>query len=459
MVRSINPGNIPRLEDIEISGAVLAFTFGISVFTGVLFGVAPAWRAIRVDLNGSLKSGGRSGQTDGGMRLARHQLRGLLVASELAFSLMLLVGAGLLIRSFVRLESVPPGFATEHVLSMQVVASGPKYREDKAAVQFYQEIGDRIARLPGITAQGVVDALPLTGEVGWGGIHVEGYAPPPGQELQVDIRSASTDYFRAMDIPLVKGRFFSEHDTIDTQMVAIIDAKFAQRFWPHDNPIGKHLWFDPKKPIVIAGVVGVVKQYGLDNEGKIAVYFAERQTGGNGMFLVARTSSDEAGLADAIVREIHAVDSDVLVYDVRTMEGRLHDSLARQRFSTTMLGAFAAFALLLAAVGVYGVMSYLVSQSTHDIGVRIALGAQAADIVGLVVRQGMTLGGIGIASGLIGAAVLTRVMSSLLFGVSAHDAVTFSAVAVILAAVAFAATVIPARRATRVDPMVALREE
>jgi predicted permease len=458
-VRSINPGNIPRLEDIEINGAVLAFTFGISVVTGVLFGLAPAWRALRVDLNGSLKSGGRSGQTDGGMRLARHQLRGLLVASELAFSLMLLVGAGLLIRSFARLQSVPPGFATDHVLSMQVVASGPKYREHKATVQFYQEAGDRVARLPGVTAQGVVDALPLTGEVGWGGIHVEGYAPPPGQELQVDIRSASTDYFRAMDIPLVKGRYFSEHDTSDTQMVAIIDAKFAQRFWPHDNPIGKHLWFDPKKPTVIAGVVGVVKQYGLDNEGKIAVYFAERQVGGNGMFLVARTSSDEVGLGDAIVREIHAVDPDVLIYDVRTMQGRLHDSLARQRFSTTMLGAFAAFALLLAAVGVYGVMSYLVSQSTHDIGVRIALGAQARDIVGLVVRQGMTLGGMGIAGGLIGAALLTRVMSSLLFGVSAHDAVTFSVVAVILAAVAFAATVIPARRATRVDPMVALREE
>jgi predicted permease len=459
LVRTINPGNIPRLEDIEINGAVLAFTFGISVVTGVVFGLAPAWRAMKVDLNTSLKSGGRSGQTDSGLRLARHRLRGLLVVSELALSLMLVIGAGLLIRSFVRLQGVPPGFATDHVLSMRVVASGPKYREDKAVVQFYQEIGDRITHLPGVKTEGLVSALPLTGAVGWGGINVEGYAPPPGQELQVDIRIASTDYFRTMDIALLKGRFFSEHDTGDSPLVAIIDEKFAQRFWPHDNPIGKHVWFDPKKPIMIAGVVGVVKQYGLDNEGKIAVYFPHNRQASNGMYLVARTSSDAAGLAAAIVREIHGGDPNVVVYDLRTMQDRLHDSLARQRFSTTMLGAFAAFALLLATVGVYGVMSYLVSQSTHDMGVRIALGAPPGNIVGLVVRHGMELAGIGIGAGLIGAIVLTRVMASLLFGVTATDAVTFLAVTVILGAAAFAATVIPALRASGVDPMVALREE
>jgi predicted permease len=459
LVRTINPGNIPRLEDIEINGAVLAFTFGISVVTGVVFGLAPAWRAMKVDLNTSLKSGGRSGQTDSGLRLARHRLRGLLVVSELALSLMLVIGAGLLIRSFVRLQGVPPGFSTDYVLSMQVVASGPKYKEDKAVVQFYQEIGDRITHLPGVETEGLVSALPLTGAVGWGGINVEGYAPPPGQELQVDIRIASTDYFRTMDIALLKGRFFSEHDTGDSQQVAIIDEKFAQRFWPHDNPIGKHVWFDPKKPIMIAGVVGVVKQYGLDNEGKIAVYFPHNRQASNGMYLVARTSSDAAGLAGAIVREIHSVDPNVVVYDVRTMQDRLYDSLARQRFSATMLGAFAAFALLLATVGVYGVMSYLVSQSTHDMGVRIALGAPPGNIVGLLVRHGMELAGIGIGAGLIGAIVVTRVMASLLFGVTATDAVTFLAVTVILGAAAFAATVIPALRASGVDPMVALREE
>jgi predicted permease len=459
VVHTINPGNVPRLEDIGIDGAVLAFTFGISVVTGVVFGLAPAWRAIRVDVHTSLKSGGRSGQSDSGLRLARHRLRGLLVISELALSLMLVIGAGLLVRSFVRLQSVPPGFTTDHVLSMQVVASGPKYREDKAVVQFYREIGDRITHLPGVKSEGEVSTLPLTGAVGWGGINVEGYTPPPGQELQVDLRFASTDYFRALDIPLLKGRFFSAHDTSDSQRVVIIDEKFAQRFWPHDNPIGKHLWFDPKKPMLIAGVVGVVKQYGLDNEGKMAVYFPHSQLASNSMYLVVRTSSDAAGLASAIVREIHAVDSEVVVYDIRTMQDRLHDSLARQRFSTTMLGAFAAFALLLATVGVYGVMSYLVSQSTHDMGVRIALGAQPGNIVGLVVGHGMRLAAIGIGAGLIGAMALTRVMASLLFGVTATDAVTFAAVTLILGTAAFAATVIPALRASSVDPMVALREE
>jgi predicted permease len=458
LVRTINPGNIPRLDDIEVNGAVLAFTFGISIVTGVLFGVAPAWRAMKVDLNTSLKAGGRSGQSDGGLRLARNRLRGLLVVSELALSLMLLTGAGLLIRSFLRLQSVPPGFATEHILSMQVAVNRSK--DQKGAAQFFQEAGDRITHLPGVKSQGLVSALPLTGSVGWGQINVDGYTPPPGQELQVDIRVASTDYFRAVDIPLLKGRFFNEHDTKDSQQTAIIDAKFAQRFWPHDNPIGKHLWFDhPEKPFTIAGVVGVVKQYGLDSEGKIAVYFPHHQQPLRDVYLVVRTSSDPAGLAGAVVREIHAVDPNALVYEVRTMQDRLRDSLARQRFSTLMLGAFAAFALLLAAVGVYGVMSYLVSQSTHDIGVRVALGAQPGNILGLVVRQGMELAAIGIAGGLIGALVLTRAMTSLLFGVTATDAVTFSSVALILALVAFAATVIPAFRATTVDPMVALRDE
>jgi predicted permease len=288
---------------------------------------------------------------------------------------------------------------------------------------------------------------------------VEGYAPPPGQELQVDQRTASKDYFRAMKIPLLKGRYFDDHDSSDSQPVAIIDEQFAQRFWPRDNPIGKHLWFDPKKPITISGVVGMVKQYGLDSGSKIVVYFPHRQATNGWMYLVARTSTNPADLANAIVREIHAVDPGVPVYGIRTMEERLYDSLARQRFATTMLGAFAAFALLLAAVGVYGVISYLVTQSTHDIGLRVALGAQPGQILGLVVRQGMLLAGVGMGVGLIVSAALTRVMAGLLFGVSATDAATFAGVAVTLAAVAFAASAIPARRATRIDPMTALREE
>jgi len=311
-----------------------------------------------------------------------------------------------------------------------------------------------------VVAEGVVSALPMTGEVGWGIINVEGYAPPPGQELQADIRVASTDYFRTMEIPLRTGRFFTEDDNADKPQVVIIDEKFAQRFWPNSDPIGKHLWFrDAKKPITIVGVVGVVKQYGLETDGKIATYFPQQQYSDPRMFLAVRTLSKAAGLSSAVVSQIHAVDPDVVVYEIRTMQERLHDSLARQRFASTMLGAFAVFALLLAAVGLYGVMSHLVTQSTHDIGVLVTLGARPGNIIGLVVRQGMQLAGIGIAAGLVGALGLTRVMNSLLFGVSTTDALTFATVPALLAAVAFAATVIPAWRATRVDPMVALRQE
>jgi predicted permease len=461
-VRTINPGNIPRLEDIAINSGVLIFTLGVSLATGILFGVAPVWRAIKVDLNTSLKAGGRSGQSDGGLYLKKHSLRGLLVVSELTLSLMLLIGAGLLIRSFVRLQSVAPGFTTDHVLTMEVAATGKKYqndKDDKPTINFYKEIESRIAHLPGVVAEGVVSTLPLTGEVGWGQINVEGYAPPPGQELQADLRGAGTDYFRTMEIPLRKGRFFSEDDSADKPIVAIIDEKFAQRFWPGSDPIGKHLWWNPKNPMTIVGVVGTVKQYGLETDGKIVAYFPHHQWPSNRMFLAVRTTSDAAGLASAVVSEIHAVDPDVVVYGIRTMQDRLYDSLARQRFSTTMLGAFAVFALLLAAIGLYGVMSHLVTQSTRDIGVLVALGARPGNIIRLVVQQGMGLAGVGIVVGLVGAVALTRVMTSLLFGVSTTDALTFGTVPALLAAVAFAATVIPAWRATRVDPMVALREE
>jgi len=459
IVRAINPGNIPRLEDIAVNGSVLGFTFTIALATGILFGLAPLWRAVHVDLHTSLKSGGRSVRTDSSLKLGRHRLRGLLVVSELAFSLVLLAGAGLLIRSFIRLQAVPPGFNADHVLTMQLAALGVKYRQDEAVDQFYQEVGNRIVHLPGVESEGVVTVLPLTGSVGWGNINVEDYHPAPGQELQVDLRWASTDYFRTMNIPLLKGRFFSEHDTPDTAQVAIIDQRFAQRFWPQGDAVGKHLWFEPKKLIQIVGVVGEVKQDGLETDGKIAVYFAHRQQANSTMFLVARTNSDPASLAGAFVREIHAIDSDIAVYGIQTMEERLYGSLARQRFASIMLGAFSAFALLLASVGIYGVMSYLVTQSTHDIGVRAALGARPGDILALVLKQGMGLIAIGILTGLAGAFALTRVMDSLLFGVSATDAATFGGVILLLATVAFAATAIPARRASTVNPVVALREE
>ena len=459
VVRAMNPGNIPRLEDIGINGPVMAFTFGVSLVTGILFGLAPVWRALKVDLNTSLKAGGRAGQSDGGILVRRHRLRGLLVISELALSLMLLIGAGLLIRSFVRLEAVPPGFSPDHVLTMQVSVDGPKYQDQKQRAVFFREVERRISAVPGVVAQGQVDPLPMTGGVGWGSINVEGFTPAPGQELQVDLRIASADYFASMKIPLVAGRFFGERDNDDGPHVMVVDERFAKRFWPNGGAVGKHLWFDPKKPLVIVGVVGAVKQYGLETDGKIAAYFAQQQFASGGVSLTVRTAGDPAAISSAVAQEIHAVDPTAVVFNVRTMEERVRDSLARQRFASTMLGAFAGFAVLLAAVGLYGVMSYLVTQSTRDIGVMVALGARSGDIIGLVMRQGMELAGIGIVAGVVGAVALTRVMASLLFGISATDAVTFILVPMMLAGVAFAATVIPAWRTTRVDPVVVLRDE
>ena len=457
VVRSVNPGNIPRLEAITLDGTVLVFTFGVSIVTGLLFGLAPALRAARVDLNTSLKAGGRNAQGEGGFGSSRRRLRSLLVVAEVAISLMLLVGAGLLIRSFVRLQAVSPGFEPQGVISMRVGASARQFPNRDAAMAFYRTVGDALATVPGVAMRGAVSSLPFTSSVGWGGINVEGWTPQPGQELQVDQRGATTDYFKTMRIPLVKGRFFADADMPSTaDPVVLIDEKFAQRFWPAGDAIGKHLWNDPARKQTIIGVVGTVKQYGLDVDGRMVVYRPGPWAG----YQVARTASmDPAAVARDMVRTIHDLDPTITVFDVQTMAGRMSASLARQRFSTIMLGAFAAFALILAIVGVYGVLSHLVTQGAHDIGVRMALGAERHRILLMVMRQGLELTVAGSILGLIGAAALTRVMASLLFGVSATDVATFAAVPVILIATAMVACCIPAMRATRVDPVVALRDE
>lgn len=457
VVRTVNPGNIPRLEAIGLDGGVLAFTLAVSILTGIIFGLAPALRAARVDLNTALKAGGRSAQSDGGFNSSRRRLRSALVVSELALSLMLLIGAGLLARSFVRLQNVPPGFNPDNVISMRIGRTGMDLSNPDTAIEYFRQIGDRLARIPGIESRGAVTSLPLTSSVGWGSINVEGWIPQPGQELQVDQRAATPDYFRTMGIPLIKGRFFDAFDAVPkAQPVAIIDEKFAQRFWPNDNPIGKHVWNNPKQQMTIVGVVGSVKQYGLDVDGRIVVY---RPSLGLLGYQVARTASDPASVAGAMVRAIHEVDPTVPVYDIRTMNDRLKDSVARQRFATVMLGAFSVFAMILAIIGVYGVISHLVTQGSHDIGLRMALGAQRSRIVRMVIRQGMELTGAGVILGLVFAALLTRVMTALLFGVSATDFATFVTVPLTLVAIALVASYVPALRATRVDPVVALRDE
>jgi predicted permease len=461
LIRAIHPGNIPRLDEIGMDFRVLAFTFAMSIFTGIVFGLAPALRGSRVDVNSALKAGGRSSRSGGGLSVKHDKLRGALVIAELAISLTLLAGAGLLIRSFARLISVPPGFNPDHVISMQVSAEGPKYEKADRRVQFYQDLTERLRSLPGIIEQGAVSSLPLTPAVGWGGMEIEGYVPPANQpELQVDQRAATPDYFRSMRIPLIAGRFFSASDSEKSQPVVLVDQKMAERFWPHGDAVGKRLRGNDHRPwMTIAGVVGVVREYGLDTDTRMVVYFPYAMQPYGTMFLVAHTTTDPASVTDAMIEQVHALDPDVPVFDIATMQQRFQDSVARQRFATAMLAAFACLALILAAIGVYGVMSFLVTQGTPDIAIRMALGAQRRSILSLVFQQGLGLTLIGIAAGLIGALILTRAMASLLFNVGATDPLTFLGVAALLTLVALAACYIPARRAMRVDPMVALRYE
>jgi predicted permease len=460
LVRAIHPGNIPRLNEIGMDFRVLAFTFAISILTGVIFGLAPAFRASRVELNSVLKAGGRSSYTGGGLSVKRDRLRGVLVIAELAVSLALVAGAGLLIRSFARLISVPPGFNPDHVISTQVSTSA-RYKEDSQRIEFFQDLAERVRNLPGVTGQGAVSSLPLTPSAGWGGMIVEGYVAPANQpELQVDKRAVTPDYFRTMQIPLISGRSFFASDTYKSQPVVLVDQKMAERFWPYGDAVGKRVRQGEHAPwMTIVGVVGVVKEYGLDTETRMVAYFSYAQAPFGTMYLVARTTTDPASMTDAIIDQVHALDPDVPVFDSATMQKRYHDSVARQRFATVMLAAFACFALILAAIGVYGVISFLVNQATPDIAIRMALGAQRSSVLSLVLQQGLGLALIGIAAGLVGALMLTRLMASLLFNVSATDPLTFFGTATLLTLVALAACYIPARRAMLVDPMVALRYE
>jgi len=457
-LRWLNPGNIPRLQNIGIDGRVLAFTSAVVLLTGVLFGLAPALRNSQVDLTATLKEGGRS------LVSGQHRLRNLLVIAEIAVSLVLAVGAGLLIRSFARVQQVEPGFAPQQVLSLRLAVFGPAYREDARRASFYQQLLERVRRLPGVESAGSVDILPLAGGISWGGITIEGYDPAAGQRaIQADQRTASVGYFETMKIPLIRGRFFTEQDTKEATQVIVIDENMARTYWPNADPIGKRLkrgGAGSTNPwLTIVGVVGNVKQYALDTDSRVAIYSPHQQTPAGGMYLAVRTQADPASLIAAVTREARAMEPNVPIYDVKTMEQWLSESLARRRFAMIALGLFAVVAMLLAAVGIYGVMSYTVAQRTREIGIRVALGAQTGDVLRLVVGQGMTLAGVGVGLGLVAAFVVTRVMVSLLFGVGTTDPVTFAGIALLLASVALLACYLPARRAAKVDPMVALRYE
>jgi predicted permease len=460
-IRWLNPGNIPRLQNIRMDGRVLAFTCAVVMLTGILFGLAPALRGSHVRLSETLKEGGRSLINTGHQRL-----RNLLVVAEIALSLVLLIGAGLLIRSFVRVQQVEPGFTTENIISLRLSIAGTSFAEEPRRSLFYPQLWERIRRLPGVESAGAVSAIPLSGGIGWGSLTIEGYDPSvTGQSvIQSDIRVASTGYFETMKIPLKGGRFFTEQDTKEAMKVVVIDQNMARKYWPGSDPVGRRVKLggpdDSETPwLTVVGVVDNVKHYALDTESRVALYLPQSQTPAGGMYMVARTSTDPASLASTITRELRAMDPNIAIYDVKTMEQRLSESLARRRFAVFALALFAVVALLLAVIGIYGVMSYSVAQRTREIGIRLALGAQTRDVLRLVIGQGMLLALIGIGIGLVGAFGVTRVMASLLFGIGATDPVTFTAITLLLAGVAFLACYIPARRATRVDPMEALRYE
>jgi predicted permease len=458
-IHVLGPKSVPRLHEIAVDGGALAFTFGLSVLSAVLFGLAPALRLSRLDLHTSLKDGSR-GSAGGGNRLRR-----LLVVSELGLSVVLTIGAGLLLRSFTRLLDVAPGFDPKGVLTLGLTMTGPRYANGPAVLAAYRELWQRLEQLPGVSAAGGVSALPLSEMYSWGPVTIEGRTPQPGELfLNADERIVGGNYFQAMRIPLRSGRFFNQQDTAANPRVAIIDEFMAREFWPNQDPVGKRIHTgtinDATRPwITIVGVAGRVKQYALDADSRIAIYFPQTQAPVREMSLIVRSAAEAAALAKAVRGQIDEMDSDLPLYQVRTMEQRVEESLARRRFSLVLLGLFAALALGLAAIGVYGVMAFLVNQASREIGIRIALGATRGGILALVLRRAMTLAFSGIALGVAAAIPLARLLRGMLFGVRESDTLTFAVASIALAAVALLASYLPARRASRIDPLLSLQPE
>jgi putative ABC transport system permease protein len=455
---ALSPADLPRLEEISIDLRVLGFTLVVSLLTGVIFGLAPAWQASTTDLNESLKEGGRTSTAGFG----RRRTRNVLVISELALAVVLLVGAGLMIKSFVRLNGVDAGFDAQNVLTLAVSLPGAKYPESEQQTAFFQQVISRIESLAGVQSAGAVSAVPLTGWQNKTSFAIDGRQEMSQTE---ELHAASPGYFQAMGIPLLRGRAFTEQDRSNAERVVIVSEGLAHRYWPGEDPIGKRIQLggDPHEPWrTIVGIVGDIKQSGLDSESTREYYISYLQdTWGitSDMTLTVRTISDPLSLVAAARSQVQVVDKDLPAYNIRTMAQLRALSAAPRRFQMVLLGCFAGLALLLSAVGLYGVMSYAVTQRTHEIGVRMALGAQSRDVLKLVVSQGLVLTAIGVMLGLVAAFGLSRLIASLLYGVSATDPATFLLVSLLLVAVALLACYLPARRASKTDPMVALRYE
>jgi putative ABC transport system permease protein len=458
---ALKPDNLPRLQEIGVDGRVLAFTFGVSLLTGLVFGLLPAWSASRVGVNESLKEGGRSATAGG----ARQRLRSIFVVVELAIALVLLVGAGLLIKTFWKLRSVEPGFGTDHLLTMRVELPEARYKEVDKQTRFRTQTLDAINSLPGVKAA-MVSELPLSGDSLDHDFLIENRPPiAPGDEPSLETRSILGDYFHAMKIPLRQGRDFGATDFADkAPLVGIANDAMVRQYFLNEDPLGKRVrWArDPKLNwITIVGVVGDVKHFGLDLPEQPALYtpYTQINPWKRWMTVVARTQSDPGAMTQAVKQQIWKVDSQLPVTEVKTMEEVSAASFAARRFNMLLLAIFAGLALTLAAVGIYGVMSYAVTQRTQEIGIRMALGARATDVLKLIIKNGMTLTLLGVFFGVAGAIGFTRLLSSLLFGVTPTDKPTFIAVSAVLILVSLLACYIPARRATKVDPLVALRYE
>jgi putative ABC transport system permease protein len=463
-IHVLGPKSVPRINDIDIDRVALGFTFVLSLLSGAVFGLVPALRVSHLDLHATLKDANRGTAGAGAVWGRGNNLRRVLVISELALCVMLLIGAGLLIRSFVRLESVSPGFNPNNVLTLELTMSGPRYKDPQVVVATYRQLWNRLEGLPGVTASGAVTALPLSQMFAWGPITVEGRVPPPGENfINADQRVVSGHYFEAMQLPLRSGRFFNEQDTFTSPKVVVIDEYMAQQLWPNQDPIGRRIHFgginDPSPWETVVGIVGRVKQYTLDTDSRIALYLPQTQYPARAMNVALRSGGDPAALASAVKQQIHELDSGLPLYNVRTMNQRLDESLAQRRFAMSLLALFAFVALALAVIGTYGVMAYLVNQGTREIGIRIALGATQCAIVRLIVLKGLVLALCGVAIGVAGAFAGSHLMRSLLFGVTPSDPFTFVVIALLLTLITLLASYIPAHRAAQIDPIEALRDE
>ena len=457
---ALAPADTPRLAEASADVRVLLFAAGASLLTGVVFGLAPALQASRADLGDALKEGSRGG---GG---GRGRVRSALVVAEVALSLLLLAGAGLLVKSFARLQSVDPGFDPSGVLTMRVSLPSARYKEPARKAEFYAALTERLKSLPGVEAAGATLSLPLGGSnlSVWRGFVREGRPATPETAENASFSVVTPDYFRAMRIPVRAGRGFTERDDASATKVVVVNETLARKVFPGEDPLGKHItiWRDEKFPREIVGVVGEAKPQGLDADPAFQMYVPHAQDatwGGLSLAVRARGGTDPAALAQAVRSEVRALDRQLPPYDVKTMEQVVAGSTAYRRVTAFLMAGFAAAALLLAGVGLYGVVSYAVTERTREIGLRMALGAQRGHVVRLVVRRGMLLTLAGLCAGLVAAAALTRLMAGLLYGVSATDPAVYAVVSLLLAAVALVACLVPARRATKVDPMVALRYE